>query len=243
MKDDFYAYLDLISATGIYPNKGNLRFYLKYLFGGVEFANKTMLDIGGGSGLFTLFGGVMGLKRGVCIEPQAAGSKTGESRLFNDCSRQLGLSNVELVSTAFQDFLCSEKFDIILLHYSINHLDENACINLSTDHWARNAYEKIFQHLDNLAAPHAGLVIVDCSRFNLFPALGMKNPFAPNVVWRKHQAPEVWADMLSKHNFFTPEIRWSSLNTLRSLGRIFFANRTVAFLTYGTFCLRMQHTG
>jgi hypothetical protein len=242
MNVNLNSYLNLMNATGIYPHRGNLRFYLKYLFGDIEFANKTMLDIGGGSGLFTLFGGVMGLRKGVCLEPQTVGSRTGESKMFSDYSRQLGLSNVELISDTLQKFLYSGKFDIILLHFSINHLDENACINLLTDRWARDTYEKIFQRLDDLAAPNAHLIIVDCSRYNAFPAIGLKNPFAPNIVWRKHQAPEVWAEMLSRHNFIAPEIRWSSLNTLRGLGRVLFANQVVAFLTYGTFCLRMQHT-
>ena len=242
MNDNYYSYLNLMSKTGIYPDKGNFNFYLNYLFGDVEFANKSMLDIGGGSGLFTLFGGAMGIRKGVCLEPEASGSKTEESKLFNDYSRQLGLSNVKLVTDTLQEFIYTVKFDIILLHYSINHLDEKACINLLTNQWARNAYEKIFQRLDDLAAPNAHLIIVDCSRYNIFPAIGMKNPYAPHIVWRKHQTPEVWAEMLSSHNFIDPNIRWSSPNTLRNFGRVFLGNRVVAYLTYGTFSLRMQHT-
>jgi hypothetical protein len=33
--------------------RGNHRFYVNYLFDGIDFRGKTMLDIGGGDGMFS----------------------------------------------------------------------------------------------------------------------------------------------------------------------------------------------
>ena len=45
-------YLDIAVKEGLYSSKGNLPFYLSYLFQDIpSFIGKSMLDIGGGSGL------------------------------------------------------------------------------------------------------------------------------------------------------------------------------------------------
>lgn len=234
-------YFELISESGIYPKPKNLLFYLNFMFEGIEFEEKTMLDIGGGTGLYTLYAGVRGVKSGICLEPEDAGSTLKSTEHFYDYSEQLGLSNIKLIPSKFQDFKCPHKFDIILLHDSINHLDEQACSNLLKDYGAKAIYDQIFQGIDELAAPGAYLIIVDCSRHNFYPMISLKNPFAPGIEWEKHQSPEFWAQMLSKHHFSLLDIRWNSFNSLRRLGRKFLGNKIGAFFTLGSFCLRMKH--
>lgn len=71
-----------------------------------------------------------------------------------------------------------DKFDILLLHNSINHLNERACIHLPDGEEYRNTYLKMFQQLYELAQIEAKLIACDCSCNNFFAKLGVKNPFS-----------------------------------------------------------------
>ena len=97
----------------------------------------------------------------VCLEPGAEGSSSGVLEKFKKL--HLGLKDkcqVKLVSTKLQNFDPNDKkFDIILLHNSINHMDEKACINLKYDSQALEIYRMIFQKLSNLASNGAKLIV------------------------------------------------------------------------------------
>ncbi len=56
-----------LKKSGAHAAKGKLRFYLDSLFRDIPFENKTMLDIGGGSGIFSFYAACMGAKRVVCL--------------------------------------------------------------------------------------------------------------------------------------------------------------------------------
>ena len=119
----------------------------------------------------------------------------------------LGYDQVRLEPVTFQAFEPARKqFDIILLHNSINHLDETACINLLGDEASRTIYLNMCSKLSALASSGAKLIVCDCSRYNFFALLGIKNPFAPTIEWHKHQAPEIWVDLLSQVGFVNPRI-------------------------------------
>jgi hypothetical protein len=71
----------------------------------------------------------------------------------------------------------------------------------------------------------------------------MRNPFAPSVEWEKHQHPRVWAELLAESGFHSPRIRWSTLNTLRTPGRVVLGNRVGAYCCESTFTLTMRYGG
>jgi len=57
-------YLDaVIQKRMTLSSKANLKFYLEYLFEDISFVGKSMLDIGGGSGLYSFYGSIMGHSR------------------------------------------------------------------------------------------------------------------------------------------------------------------------------------
>lgn len=236
-------YLDVVATKGILSSyKTNLRFYLDYLFQDVSFVGKSMLDVGGGSGLYSFYGAIMGAKEVICLEPEVEGSTKGVSDKFKQLSAGLSLSNVSLQPVRFQDFDAGDQtFDIILLHNSINHLDEEACIKLQYDDDARNRYKFIFQKLSKVAAPGAKLIIADCSRYNFFASLGIRNPFAPTIEWHKHQPPEFWSSILLNYGFMNPKVRWTSFSNLRRIGRLF-GNHFASYFLTSHFCLTMDRT-
>jgi 2-polyprenyl-3-methyl-5-hydroxy-6-metoxy-1,4-benzoquinol methylase len=127
-----------VVEEGIRPSRANLRFYLDFLFDSVALEGNSVLDIGGGDGTLGFYARCAGAKQVVCLEPEEAGSSAGMTETFRRMQARLGLSEVRFESKTFQAFdPRGETFDVILLHNSLNHLDEEACIALQRDPAAR----------------------------------------------------------------------------------------------------------
>ena len=235
------GYLSAAVKEGLYPNRGNLQFHLKTLFKNIPLENRRVLDIGGGSGLHSFYAACMGAKEVVCLEPETEGSRSGIGTKFRKLGGILGYDRVRFEPVTFQAFKPTGKqFDIILLHNSINHLDETACINLLNSEESKTIYLNMFSKLSSLSSSGAKLIVSDCSRYNFFALLGIKNPFAPTIEWHKHQAPEVWVNLLGQVGFVNPRVRWTSFNTLRSPGRALLGNKLLSYFLRSHFCFTME---
>jgi SAM-dependent methyltransferase len=230
-----------MAENGHSPDR--LRFYLDYLFHNVELHGATMLDVGAGDGNYSFYAASAGAAKVVSLEPTQAGSSAGVAGTFERTAALLHLDKVQLVRERFQDYdPVDTKFDVLLLHASVNHLDEDACIHLHRDREAQKTYLTLFRKLAALSTPGAKLIVVDCSRRNLYPDLGLRNPFAPSIEWHKHQPPELWACLLSQVGFAKPEIRWNSFNRLGRVGRLLLGNRIAAYTLNSLFSLTMERT-
>jgi SAM-dependent methyltransferase len=228
-------------AAGMWTTVPRLARYAAFLFADVPLGQRRVLDIGGGSGVFSLAAAAAGAERVVCLEPEAAGSTAGGRRRFERVRDDLGLHNAAMLPQTLQDFTEEPaSFDVILLHNSVNHLDEWACIHLRRSPAAMERYRTLFAKLSRLAADRADLVIADVSPANLFPRLGLKNPFVPSIEWHKHQSPRTWARLLQTCGFSGKRVRWSSFNTLGRWGRLLFGNRVAAFFLMSHFVLNMR---
>ena len=138
-------YYEVMLSEGIHNSEETLEFALDTLFGNFDFTDTRVLDIGGGRGLFSFYAASCGAEEVICVDPESAGSSLGVHAKFIRIRRLLGLSNVKLEPLAFQEYESDGKpFDLIILHNSINHLDETACIHLMTDEGARAFYQSIF---------------------------------------------------------------------------------------------------
>ncbi|MFX0200459.1 MAG: hypothetical protein ACFFCW_30445 [Candidatus Hodarchaeota archaeon] len=203
-----------------------------------------MLDIGGGEGLFSLYGACMGAKPVICLEPEGKGSTKGVSSKLKQLCDTVPRGSIIHKAVTFQEFdPAGQTFDIILLNNSINHLDEEACANLQTSEVARNRYKMIFHKLNELAAFSAKLIICDCSRYNFFDFIGLRNPFAPTITWHIHQSPKYWSNMLSEAGFINPKIRWTYFSYFPIMNRSSLYNRFMSYASYLTishFCLTMD---
>ena len=234
-------YLNTIIKNGLYTNKGNLQFQMQTIFKGIDLKNKRILDIGGGSGIYSFYTAFRGASNVVCLEPEAEGSSSGVAYNFRKLKKHLECNNVELRMCTLQELEPeSEKFDVILLQNSINHLDETACVRLLSESKSKALYQDIFTKIYSLSEKGTKLIICDCSRYNFFSWIKIRNPFAPSIEWHKHQAPEVWAKLLGEVGFVNPKIRWSSFNRLRHLGRILIGNKLVAYFLLSHFCLTLE---
>jgi len=235
------VYLDAMASEGVYPSKRNLHRYLKHLFKTVDFEGARVLDIGGGNGLFSFYAGSCGAERVTCLEPTGAGSSPHTESTFSRLATHLGLSTrVQLCTETIQAFEPGAKtYDVVLMHHSINHIDESACIRLEYDQSARAVYQSMFRKLFLMCSPSAQLIVCDCSRQNVYAQLGVRNPFLPMIEWGKHQTPWVWISILSAVGFERPRVRWQAFNTLGPIGQIFLSNRAVAYFLTSLFTLTM----
>jgi SAM-dependent methyltransferase len=239
---DYYA---AAVGLGLWRDAPGLKRYLNWLFAGVPLEGRTVLDVGGGSGLFSAYAASAGAREVVCLEPEAAGGAAGMNSTFAKLADAAGVTNrVRLERTTFQDYAANnvihKPFDVVLIHNAINHLDEGATIRLKEDPAARETFAGLFRKLRSLAAPGGDLLVTDCCRTHLWPLLGMKNPLMPQIEWHKHQDPGLWASLLSDAGFTDPRVRWSSFNRFGAAGWALLANRAAAFIFTGHFRLRMR---
>ena len=165
--DQFIAnnFYEKIVNLGLYTNVRNLKNYLKFFFGELPLNGKRMLDIGGGNGLLS-FWVVANGGEAICLEPESDGSFLGMQKNFSKIRKTLKLSEQKatLKDKTFQDFSSNEKFDIICLSNSINHLNESATLHLANDPVSANEYISYFEKMAIMLRSEGRLIITDCTK-------------------------------------------------------------------------------
>jgi SAM-dependent methyltransferase len=223
-----------------FSSKEKLRFNLKTLFKGIDLTGKRVLDIGGGFGLHSFYAGCLGAEEVICLEPEIEGSSALVIEKYKRLQNQLNMNNVMLKTETFQDFNNDGKlFDLILSHYSINHLDESACITLLENEESKNKYKSIAVKLSSMAKQGATIIVCDCSNHNFFAHLGIKNPFAPTISWNLHHAPEIWIKILKGARFTNEKIKWTSFGEFKNIGRLLIGYKYISYFLNSHYCFRM----
>lgn len=242
----FDAYCEEAPSLGLWTKSRRLKTYATYLFEGVSLKDRDFLDVGGGTGVFSGLAVALGAKGAVCLEPESAGADKTLPRIWEGL-RNSTRSNWEKVcfeASTLDDYVASRGsdravFDVALMHNTINHLNEAACLALPAA-WARVAYIAELKKLRSLMAKGGILIVCDCSSSNLFPDLGLTNPFMRTIDWRKHAPPELWTSILAESGFKTDDTAWTSFNPLGRPGRWLLGHRLGAYFTLGHFKLRCR---
>jgi SAM-dependent methyltransferase len=196
--------------------------YLEWCFKDVVFENKNVLDIGGGNGIFSFYAKFKGANKVINLEPFADGST-----LFDFDGKDIDHEfRIILKNNTLQEYETKEKFNIIILHDSINHLDEGVFEKIHKSEKAMKEYKvltkKIISHLN----PGGQIIITDCSRRNFWGDLGMKSPFAPAIDWHLHQKPSL-IKILFKDYKFNFRLRWTPF---KRFGKFGYALSLIGFL-------------
>ncbi len=193
---------------------GKGREYKKFcrnMFADIDFRGKNVLEIGCGKGMMCLWAKIHGANRVVGLEPMAEGWYDS-AKCFKDFSTmvgEVGLENIEMVPARLEEYRPShDYFDIVLSFASINHLDEQSCIELRRSAIAHDRYVDLFDQVRDLMPECGKLLVVDATNRSFFSDLRVRNPFNPHIEWFKHQPPECWAQLLSECGFTNPRISW-----------------------------------
>ena len=229
-------FLQSVIKLGLYTNQNNLRNHLHYFFGNNVLKNKKLLDVGGGVGLLSFWAAANG-GSAICLEPEFEGSSMGMQENFKRLAQVLSTpsENAQQVSATFQEYSSHDTFDIIALANSINHLNEEATINLQTDAASYSEFLTYFKKMYDLLNNGGRLIITDCDRHNFFDKIGMKSPFMTSIEWQKHQHPAFWKKIIEEAGFKDINITWSAPNSLGKLGHVLLGNRLVAFFLFSHF--------
>ena len=236
-------FFQIFYANKAISNINRSKKQMSFLYDRINFTGKNVLDIGGGSGTHSFYAAYHGANNVICLEPESDGSKKGAINSFNRIKKDLELYNISLIEQNIQNFDANEnKFDIIILHNSINHLNEDACVKLHYDIDSLNTYIRLLSKIDKISSNSSQNIIFDCSRINFFPYLKLKNFFDKNIEWHKHQPPDLWIKLFSDLGFKKSFIRWSSPTKLGKIGRLIFNNKFMSFFYTSHFCITLEKT-
>lgn len=211
--------------------------YLDLVFDGVPLDGRSVLDVGGGDGVISFYAAARGASKVVCLDPAADGSSPAIDDRYALLEDEVGGPVIKL-RERFQDHDPGvAKYDVLLVHNAINHLDEEACSRLPDDPDAVAAYREIFRDLRGLLKLGGHAIVADCGRRNLWGDLGVHNVFAPTIEWEIHQEPKVWDQLMTDAGFEPGRIRWDAPSKMRRPGQVVFGNRVGAYLTNSHFIL------
>ncbi|OGX15234.1 MAG: hypothetical protein A2166_00400 [Omnitrophica WOR_2 bacterium RBG_13_41_10] len=196
---------------GLYKSEDRFLFRARQVFRNVNLINKSILEIGCGTGVYSVWAKLNGAKLAVGLEPEVDGCEDESSNIFKKFISELSIDNTECIPQIIEEYKPNGlKFDIVLSNNSINHLDENACMRLDTNLDAQEKYLVIFKKIKSLMNHNGKLIILDNSDKNFFKFLNRNSPFCRGVDFRKHKSPKVWVRLLKQANFSEPKISWPS---------------------------------
>ena len=194
------ALADYIDRDHLFGRHGitGLDWHARQLLAGVDLTDGNALEVGAGRGLLSLWMLSSGARSVVSLEPEADGSTAGVRDALERHRRALGVSadRWQVEAETFQSYRADRVFRVILLQNSINHLDEDACVDLLEDPTSRRRYHALFEKMASMLEPGGHIVLADCARVNRLAWLGRHSPLNPTIEWHKHHEPETWIAVL-----------------------------------------------
>ncbi len=243
MSESNLSFTNILRNNCIYHSPKSLIWYFKYqLFKNIFFENKKVLDIGGGIGLTSFYAAINGAAMVDLVEPLEAGSGNVNLNKYYTLRQFLPEASrkIQLHRKIFQEFTPPIKYDIVILHNSINHLDENACINLLKDTKSYGIYKSLIKKIYDLMNNYGTVIIADCSNKNFFYKIGLKSPLVKEIEWEKHHTPETWISIFKEVGFQDLRLIWTSPKQLRMIGSIFLSNKFIAYFLFSHFIIHFR---
>jgi SAM-dependent methyltransferase len=213
------------------------------LFGAVDCRGKDVVDVGGGNGALSVWAALNGARAVTCLEPEHAGATDGvfaRARTLTDAAR---FPNLRVLPLTLQQYAVStpQSADVIVCNATINHIDETACSNLGWSNDARAKYLMIAQAFVQILRPGGVLLLADCSRQNIWPALKLRSPFAKTIEWTKHQTPGVWRKLFVDSGLTYVRTTWRSQALLGEKWSWLCRNYIAAHLGASLFVIEFQN--
>jgi len=224
----------------------NLPAYLHeadHLFAGVPLAGRTVLEIGSGKGLTTLYAAMRDASHIVSMEPELIGSRDGMIALQESRLQRLALKSVEFLTADFNEWEpAGRTFDVVVCRAAINHLHASE-YHAQHHKPTYDGYLRVARKMHDLVSPGGTVIITDACRYAFFTAtrdLGIRRPWdwsKTGINWRHHQNPQTWKRIFHDAGFGTVQVDYPLPFRLRRLAGI--VDTSVAnFFLQGSFILR-----
>ena len=198
---------------------------MRHLLDGMELDGKTVVEVGSGRGLCSIYASLSGASRVLSIEPELDGSFGGV--LSTQRSRVSSLDlNIDILAEDFNTWHpAGQQFDMLMSINSINHLHEStnhAMVHAET--W--NRYVAVAKKMQSVLRPGGVAIVTDSSRYGLFlqgKYIGLHRPWTlrrSSVNWRIHQTPRTWRQIFLAAGFKRVDVDYPLPFRLRSLNGI-----------------------
>jgi len=238
----------LARIGGLKRPRGMDGYLRRQVFRNLDLSNAAILDVGGGNGLISLWAVTQGgAASALVLEPGLDGSSKEMERQFNAMTSVLDPATRTRLEYSTQTIeqldQANHTFDLVLIHNSINHIDESSTRALHLDPNAQAKYKEVFNQISSLMTDSGCLVIADCSNRNAFGDLGLRNPIAPSIDWSIHQPPTAWSEVALKSGLTEAERLWTSRREFGRLGQVLASNRPVSYFLTSHFVLHLAKTG
>lgn len=189
-------------------------FLYERIFASTTIKGKNILEIGAGRGILGCMLSLAGSSSVTALEPEAAGADQEVLEKFYQNIKACSLNNVDPIQKTLQEYRLPQNFyDIVVSVDSVNHWDEQACINLHRSENDRRVYIEMFQKILRSLTDKGQLLTSEIGKWNLFSwssnHLGITNPLCPSIEWFNHQQPRLWAQLMRQAGF--SQVRWKWL--------------------------------
>lgn len=205
-----------------------------FIFDGMNLQGKRVLEIGCGKGALLAWAALHGASSVLGLEPEEDGAVNGGYRVLEKVISTLGMDSVSIRANKFDDCTFSELFDVVVLHNVINHLDEQAVVDLDVNPSSYSVFLGIVKKIRAVTAQGGVLILADAARSNLWGDLGARSPFAKTIEWTKHQNPATWQKLFEQAGFQFLDLRWSHLYPLGKWS----SNFLLHYITISHFTMR-----
>jgi SAM-dependent methyltransferase len=196
---------------------------LANFFGDVRIEGRSILEVGSGRGLTSIYAALQGAREVVSLEPELVGSRGGMVSLQQRRIDALQLRTIELIGADFNTWDPGpRRFDILVSQASINHLYASS-FNANRDRETNDAYIAVAGKMRTLLHDGGVAIITDACRhafFTLTRDLGIRRPWdlsRTGVNWRHHQNPGVWRRIFTEAGFSSVRIHYPVPYRLRKL--------------------------
>lgn len=210
-------------------------YFNNYIFEGIDLRDKTLLDLGGGNGIASFFA-YHKEKSCKCtvVDPYLDGSHDQMRLQFNNLSKFN--DNAVTLHNDYVDTLPeNSKFDLILMHNSINHIGEDIVCDIDTNKDSQIEYSRRLAKILDRAKSNATIIVADCSSKNLWNDLKIKNILAPTIDWNLHKPPSVWQKLIEDLRCEHIRTKWTARREFLLLGKLLLSNRFASYMINSSF--------
>ncbi len=216
------AYASMLAEDGHHNLDGYLH-AARLLFSGLDLKGRSVLEVGSGEGLMTLYMALSGASV-VSMEPELVGSRSGMIDFQRQRLHRLNLQTVEFLSADFNTWDPQGRtFDVVLLCNSINHICESR-FHADADPETRRRFVTMVTKIRKVTAPSGVTIASDACRYGFFMAASYLNIPRPwdrrplTLNWRIHQNPPTWRRIFTEAGFASTRVIYPLPYRLRHLG-------------------------